>query len=230
MLAVAAQGAWPEAGHDMLRQPPQTRLTLIQALRDGLRWEEFVALYGPLILVWGRRDFGLQECDAENLCQEVLLRVWRALPGYDPARGSFRHWLRACARNAAHNLRRARHHEVVVGDVPALRERLCRREAPPVPPAAGAQPAGVEESLRELQEQGFAPQWLHQAVLRVRGRVQPQTWTAFLLFDFFELSAKEIAPRLGMKPTTVNQAVFRVRRLLRRELTVPESPHHEPRP
>ena len=60
-------------------QPPLTRLTLIGAIRQGLRWEEFVALYGRLILHWGRRDFGLQECDAENLRQEVLLRVSRAL-------------------------------------------------------------------------------------------------------------------------------------------------------
>src|SRR5262245_24918325 len=72
------------------QRPPATRLTLIAALREGLRWEEFVALYGRLILYWGRRDFGLQEPDAENLCQDVLLKVWQGIRGYDPARGRFR--------------------------------------------------------------------------------------------------------------------------------------------
>jgi RNA polymerase sigma-70 factor (ECF subfamily) len=193
------------------QQPPPTRLTLIHALREGLRWEEFVALYGPLLLTWGRRDFGLQDSDAENLRQEVLLRVWRGLPAFDPARGSFRRWLYTCTRNAACNLRRARRHEVV-GAAPAS-DREVR--------AGGcASGAGVEETLRDLEEEGFSPPWLQEAVLRVRGRVQPQTWKAFLLFEFLELSAKEVAPRLGMTPTAVNQAVFRVRRLLQAELRV----------
>src|SRR5262249_33697051 len=150
-------------------------------------------------------------------------RVWRAIPGYDPARGSFHHWLHVCTRNAAHNLWRARHHEVVGGGGPAVRECVCRQEA-----AAERQPAAGGGCPRELGEQGRAAQRSPHAVLRVRGRVQPQTWTAFLLFDFCGLSAKEIAPRLGMKPTAVNQAVFRVRRLLRDELTASGMPRPEP--
>src|SRR5215467_16260551 len=90
----------------MRQQPPTTRPTLLGALREGLRWEEFVALYGRLILAWGRSDFGLQASDADNLCQEVLLRVWRGIGTFDPARGRFRAWLYTCARNAACNLRR----------------------------------------------------------------------------------------------------------------------------
>ena len=63
----------------MRRQPPTTRPTLLGALREGLRWEEFVALYGCLIFGWARSDFGLQASDADNLCQEVLVRVWRGI-------------------------------------------------------------------------------------------------------------------------------------------------------
>src|SRR5215468_10634174 len=103
----------------MRQQPPPTRPTLLGALREGLRWEEFVALYGPLILGWGRSDFGLQASDADNLCQEVLVRVWRGIGTFDPARGRFRAWLYTCARNAAGNLRRGRHGEQV-GSPPAM--------------------------------------------------------------------------------------------------------------
>ena len=86
-------------------EPPATRSTLIGALCEGLRWEEFVAIYGPLIVVRARREFGLQECDAENVCQEVLIRVWKGIAGYDPARGRFRAWLYACTKNVVADLR-----------------------------------------------------------------------------------------------------------------------------
>jgi RNA polymerase sigma-70 factor (ECF subfamily) len=190
--------------------PPATRLTLIGALRQGLRWEEFVALYGRLILLWGRRDFGLQESDAENLCQEVLLRVWKGIAGYDPARGRFRSWLYACTRNVALSLRSRRPGET--GGLPDA--------AAPEPPAWRrlAEESDLEDALRVIEQEGFDRAGLEEAVLRVRGQVQPATWKAFLLFEFLELSAREIAARLEMQPAAINQAVHRVRRLLQKTL------------
>jgi RNA polymerase sigma-70 factor (ECF subfamily) len=205
------------------REPPLTRPTLVGALRQGLRWEEFVALYGRLLLSWGRRDFGLQDSDAENLCQEVLLRVWRGIATFDPARGRFRAWLYACARNAACNLRRGRPGERLGG------HGELTAPAPAAWPTSGD--GGLEAALERLEEEGFFLESLQQAVAAVRDRVQPATWKAFLLFEFFELTAKEIAPLLGMRPVAVNQAVFRVRRLLQQRLTgatVPPSPRKEP--
>jgi RNA polymerase sigma factor (sigma-70 family) len=190
-------------------QVPVTRLTLIGALRQGLRWEEFVALYGRLILHWGRRDFGLQECDAENLCQEVLLRVWRGVKDYDATRGRFRNWLFICTRNAVANLRRGQ------GGRPGgpAGQASDDRQGPPA-----TRDADVETALQALEEEGFAPEGMQQAVLQVRGRVHPTTWKVFLLFDLFDMTAKEIAARVALKPAAVNQAVFRVRRLLRQAL------------
>ena len=189
------------------RQPPLTRPTLVGALRQGLRWEEFVALYGPLILSWGRRDFGLQESDAENLCQEVLLRVWRGIATFDPARGRFRAWLYASTRNAACNLRRRRHGETIGG--------YHEEPSAPTSPRWGIPEArDLDAALSRLEDEGFVLEALQQAVAAVRRRVQPGTWKAFLLFEFFELTGREIAVLLGMKPLTVNQAVFRVRQLL----------------
>jgi RNA polymerase sigma factor (sigma-70 family) len=187
------------------RHPPPTRPTLLGALREGLRWEEFVALYGPLILAWGRCDFGLQTSDADNLCQEVLLRVWRGIGSFDPARGRFRAWLYACARNAACNLRRCRYGEQV-GVPPASdgRDRALSDEE------------DLDAALARLEENGFDVDDLQRAVSAVRARVQPATWKAFLLCEFFELTAKEAGALLGMQPVAVNQAVFRIRQMLRR--------------
>jgi RNA polymerase sigma-70 factor (ECF subfamily) len=186
------------------RQPPPTRPTLLGALREGLRWEEFVALYGPLLLAWGRSDFGLQPSDADNLCQEVLVRVWRGIGTFDPARGRFRAWLYTCARNAACNLRRARRGEQV--DLPP--EVDCRDRALP-------DGEDLDAALARLEEDGFDVDDLQRAVSAVRARVQPATWKAFLLCEFFELTAKETGALLGMQPVAVNQAVFRIRQMLR---------------
>jgi DNA-directed RNA polymerase specialized sigma24 family protein len=72
----------------------------------------------------------------------------------------------------------------------------------------------LEKALTVLEEDGFAPEGLQDAVAKVRARVQPATWKAFLLFEFFDLRAKEIADRLPLTPAAVNQAVHRVRQLL----------------
>ena len=194
---------------------PTTRLTLIGALGRGLRWEEFLALYGRLILLWGRRDFGLRDAEAEDLRQEVLVRVWRGIGGYDPARGRFRNWLYACTRNAVVSLWRAGRRQP-----PPAGGRLEEVALPPEPPPweRGREAADLDDALRLLDEEGFARDDLQRAVADVRGRVQSDTWKAFLLFEFFGMRAREIGPRLGLRPAAVNQAVFRVRRLLRQAL------------
>jgi RNA polymerase sigma-70 factor (ECF subfamily) len=199
------------------RQPPPTRPTLLGALREGLRWEEFVALYGRLILAWARSDFGLQASDADNLCQEVLLRVWRGIGTFDPARGRFRAWLYACARNAACDLRRGRRGEQV--GAPA---------AAGGPDRAAPDEGDLGTALARLEDDGFAGYGLQGAVSAVRARVRPETWKAFLLCEFFELTAKEAGALLGMQPVAVNQAVFRVRRLLRQCLA--GAPDRRPSP
>jgi RNA polymerase sigma factor (sigma-70 family) len=196
-------------------EPPATRLTLIGDLCRGLRWEEFVALYGWLILAWGRRDFGLQASDAENLCQEVLLRVWKGIPRYDPARGRFRAWLYVCTRNAFASLHR-QGKAWVGGRNPCIGPDL------PVAVADGRERLSLagqlDEAVRALEEEGFDGEGLQEAVRRVRAAVRPATWKAFLLFEFFELSAREIAPQLGMTPAAVSQGIYRVRLLLRQAL------------
>jgi DNA-directed RNA polymerase specialized sigma24 family protein len=72
----------------------------------------------------------------------------------------------------------------------------------------------LDDAVRGLEEEGFEHEKLRETVVHVRRRVQPATWKAFLLFEFFAMKAKDIGPRLGMTPVAVNQAVHRVRQLL----------------
>src|SRR4051812_49928620 len=69
-----------------------TSATLLGRLRarrsDPAAWAEFVARYEPLITAWGRR-WGLQEADAHDVTQTVLLRLAERIGGVedDPGRG-----------------------------------------------------------------------------------------------------------------------------------------------
>jgi RNA polymerase sigma factor (sigma-70 family) len=76
---------------------PTTRSTLLGRLRnprDAHAWHGFVELYLPLIYSYSRRR-GLQDADARNVAQEVLLQVCRSIRSfeYDPERGRFRNWI-----------------------------------------------------------------------------------------------------------------------------------------
>lgn len=94
---------------------PETRHSLILRLRDGRNqqaWAEFLELYQPLILRLVRAK-GLQDADAREVTQDVLLAVVAAIPRWDanPAKGSFRGWLSTITRNLVVNflIRQARH-------------------------------------------------------------------------------------------------------------------------
>src|SRR5262245_51658721 len=79
-----------------------TSFSLLERLRQpGERdaWRRFVHLYTPLLMHWAR-DVGLDDNDAADLVQEVLLLLMKKLPefAYDPSR-SFRGWLHTLTIN-----------------------------------------------------------------------------------------------------------------------------------
>src|SRR5438067_13332359 len=81
---------------------PTTSLSLLDRLRQSPQpdaWDRFVRLYAPLLLAWARQQ-RLQDADAEDVVQRVLLKLIRLLPAYQRAEGqSFRGWLFTICRN-----------------------------------------------------------------------------------------------------------------------------------
>jgi len=81
---------------------------LRHAPADPAAWEEFVRRYGPRIHAWCR-GWGLQDADAQDVTQDVLLEIARKVRDFhfDPTR-SFRAWLKTLAHGCLVRLPGAR--------------------------------------------------------------------------------------------------------------------------
>ena len=82
---------------------PETQSTLLAQIRspeDREAWEEFALIYQPVIYRMARRR-GMQDSDAQDLVQTVLMRVAGAIDRWERKPGArFRHWLRRVAKNS----------------------------------------------------------------------------------------------------------------------------------
>jgi RNA polymerase sigma-70 factor (ECF subfamily) len=186
----------------------RTSPSLLHRLRedggDQRSWSEFVRRYAPRIYAWCRH-WQLQESDAQDVTQEVLLRLVEKLRHfeYDPGR-SFRAWLKTVTHHAWQDfLARRQRAGLGSGDTAGL-ERLQSLEA--------------RDDLERHLEEAFEPEILEEAMTRVQFRVAPHTWEAIRLLTFEGLSGPEVAPRVGMQVTMVYVARGKVQRMLREEI------------
>jgi RNA polymerase sigma-70 factor (ECF subfamily) len=180
---------------------PTTRASLLLRLCDSENheaWVEFVTLYEPVIYRLLRRH-GLQDADARDVMQELLLAVSRSIARWDPAkdRGSFRGWLRCVARNLVINwLRQPARRVSATGGSEGqwLLDRLPDDDQ-----------ADTDEFDRELRRTLF-----HRAAQRVRGEVRPATWQAFWETAVVGTSPADAAAKLGITVGAVRIARCRV--------------------
>ena len=188
--------------------PLKTSLTLLDRLRrdpkDQAAWSEFVARYGPRILQWCR-GWGLQESDAQDVTQEVLLKLNGLMARfvYDPS-GSFRGWLKTLAHHAWRDLAAERR-----------RSRLGVVDRS-VSELLGSLQAG--DDLVEQLDAEFRQEVMDRAMERVRQRVSERTWDAFRLTALEGLSGSAAAERLEMRVARVYGARSSVREMIREEV------------
>jgi RNA polymerase sigma factor (sigma-70 family) len=192
-----------------MNEAPTTQPSLLIRLRDQgdeRAWAEFTEIYAPLVQQLAQRR-GLQDADAQDLCQEVFRAVARAIEHFDPdpARGSFRGWLSRIAGNLIINLLAAqRRHPRGSGDTDV--QRLLEEQPDLL----------AEESA--MFESEYRKRLLAWAAERVRGSFSEAMWQAFWRTGVEGQPVKEVAEALGMSIGTVYQYKSRVVARIRREI------------
>jgi RNA polymerase sigma-70 factor (ECF subfamily) len=143
------------------------------------------ALYGVILRILGRRP------DADEVLQEVFIRVWTRAEKYDETCGTPTAWLTRVARNRAIDCLRARRAR---GDIDAP-------QAPPLDTMHGATAAvATPESLAEAAEQGGA--------LRDALAALPDEQRSLIEAAFFEgYTHRELADRCGLPLGTVKTRI-----------------------
>lgn len=169
---------------------------IIQLVQAGRGQEAFECL----VPAYRRRVFGLafsilrDRAAAEDLAQEVFVKLWQALPRYD-GRAKLSTWIYAITRNAAVSALRARRRSVSLSDAAIL------AEVEGLAAEAGPDPGDLDlrrriEALPEKQRQ------------------------AITLYYLDERPVEEVAEMMGLPANTVKTHLHRARARLAEALGV----------
>jgi RNA polymerase sigma-70 factor, ECF subfamily len=190
------------------RNWPTTQISLLERIsdqEDDVSWENFVRIYAPLISRYCRRR-GLQESDANDVVQDVLLQVSRDIREfkYDAQRGRFRNWLgtvthRAMSKHIS-KASRAGGGEGSALDVGQLENEISR------------------QPLDGTWVEAFNAHVFREAIERLRPHFDHATWQAFQQTFRDERPSQEVADELGRTIGWVYQAKSQVVRRLRDEI------------
>ncbi len=185
-----------------------TRISLLGRLRfdpgNQAAWGEFVEHYGGKIYGWCRK-WNLQEADAQDVTQNVLLKLAQKLRefSYDPSR-SFRAWLKTLTHHAWSDFLESQRRPGLGSGDSRVSGMLHSVEA--------------RDDLVKHLEAEFDREIFEEAMGRVRLRVAPQTWSAFALTALDGLSGVEAAARIPMQVAQVFVAKRRVLKMLQEEV------------
>jgi len=165
-----------------------------QCLRgEGSAWEELVRRHTRRVFNLCYRFTG-NSTEAEDLSQEVFLRIYRTLPSYRSAYGAFPTWLTSVTRNLLvdhyRRTRRDRLTDSIEDAMPVLEEKHSAARAP--------------DKLAQAAELSVQ---LQQAL----GKLSPELREAVILRDLQGLEYNEIQAVLEVPEGTVKSRINRGR-------------------
>ncbi|HLJ27994.1 MAG TPA: sigma-70 family RNA polymerase sigma factor [Candidatus Angelobacter sp.] len=175
---------------------------------DGVAWEEIVRLHNRRIYNLCYR-FTNSADDAQDLTQDVFIRVYRTLASYDVDKGAFTTWLTTLARNLlVDHFRRSKQDRITDSIDAGLREEedalsLSDRLEDPGPTP--------DDRLASKETQRLVQQAL--------ARLSPDLREAVILRDLQDMDYKEIAQVLRVPEGTVKSRINRGRMELARLLS-----------
>ena len=198
------------------QQNSATRLSLLLRVRDlsdSNSWRDFVECYAPRVFLWCKK-FGLQEADAADATQTVLLKLVQSLQSfdYDSGRGSFRSWLKVVTQHVATDV------------VRTWRERGSG-DSRWVESLNGAVSSSSAESLLAELELAHQQELVRVANERIRLKVKPKTWDAYWKTCHGGAPATDVAQDLDMTVGDVYVAKSRVLKMLRAEVRLLDPDH-----
>lgn len=181
---------------------PETRPSLLAVLssdNNELAWAEFTEIYSPVIYRYCRKK-GLQEADALEVLQDVLLQVYQYIAAfdYDPDRGRFRAWLQTVTYS-----------------------RLCRfwKKKSNQQEQTGHEQAIELKEAEDFFNSEFVYQVTQKALREIRDDFHDETWQAFHQTWVEQRSADEVATELDRSVGWVYVAKSRVLKKLTSSIT-----------
>ena len=175
---------------------------------EAAAWEEIVRLYHRRIYSVSYRFAGSAE-DAEDLTQEVFIKMYRTLNSYDVSKGAFITWVTTIARNLlVDHFRRSKHDRMTdsLESAPAGDDNVLTL-GEQIPDLGPSPDAGVQ--VQETQKA------VHQALQKL----SPELREAVILRDLQEMEYREIARVLAVPEGTVKSRINRGRAELARHLS-----------
>ncbi len=174
-----------------------TRVSIIEGVRGRGpdRWVEFYAIYKPMLVGFFRKQ-GLSDGDAQDLVQDVFLKLCKRIHTYDRERTRFRTWLFTVARNTL--IDHARRHQTQRQAVDGWVTRVLEE-------------ASDDEELQRIEfERSHHTRILLFAFEKVRKRSSERAWKCFEMSVIEEKSGAEIAAALGISANVVYVNSWRV--------------------
>jgi RNA polymerase sigma-70 factor (ECF subfamily) len=168
-------------------------------------WERLVELYAPLVYHWCRRA-GLGPEDGADVFQDVFRAVAEHLADFrrDRPGDTFRGWLRTITRNKVRDhFRRLADQPRAAGGTDA---QLRLHDVPD--PLADDDPSDA----------GVVAAQVRRVLESIRGEFEERTWQAFWAVQMDGRGTDEVGGELGLTPSAVRKAKFRVLRRLREEM------------
>lgn len=176
---------------------------------DAVAWEDIVRRYQRRIYNICYRFAGSAE-DADDLTQEVFIKMYKTLNSYDVERGAFMTWVTTITRNLlVDHFRKGKHDRQTDSlDATPVQEEEGRTLGEEIPDKGMASP---DEQVRS-REAGEA---VHEALQKL----SPELREAVILRDLQDMDYKEIAGVLKVPEGTVKSRINRGRVELARLLS-----------